>query len=791
MSQWYTSCLVGLTLVFSAGCSEPVVVQAEPRLWPSVELELPSADFFSGREWLLDVSSWQGTGCGQDQASDARHMGDFPLGNGHVFALMGYACPINTLHNMAGPNYQQEANFFHDTSMQVFANGQDSPEPVLDGSVFRVRHTAIIITREVMDSIELITVTFAPMGHFEHDKVKNALVRIAIVKNTSSGKIDDVVLSAIDATRTRNHRRRHLVVFDPKTGDADRVQLGNLAPGQERVLWYSYVTSMEGDDELDVISALEAEGMDTLLESTRNQWFSYMDKHSTLECPDLRVEDLLDSVLVTIKTQQAYQGGVSPMSRYSLMWIRDTAGVVRLLLRVGLFEQARQMMDYYHMAVASRGDISNSVPLDMDPDAVPVEPDWSAKGLLGGRTWAESPSYLPLMAHWYSMASGDRSMVDLQYGMLLRALDGQTISDEGLQGFGGDETYRPAMSVAFGRDIEYDWVACCKSANSSFLYVAASEAMAQEALWRGDELTSQRLLERAHGMRQAAEKTFWSSDGFYVPFVDEQNPPEQDMPFEDVSTKPLWTGYLSADEQRAQENLKNIINLIGRKDGFLQSWRDQSFADFMGLKIEKGIFTGMVPGYYLTNLAMTDHPEAQNAFNSLGLAASQSGNFSEDHIYDDYSILQLIYDASGTVSDMSARCRPWEGAVNLDAMVYYLTGLVQDAPGGAVHLAPSLPNNWAFMTWKNLRVGFSRFDMSVENSGSEFRVTLELKKGQSLNVFLDLPLGDVDARWIEIDGERVDRDKWNIWSPFGQTRVKLPPVVLKNAYPVVIEAKHW
>ncbi len=783
---YFFSCLV----VLLGACSDKQAAEVDPVLWPKVTVEPPEAEFFSNRKWLLDFSSWSSTGCGQQQPSDPRHMGDFPLGNGHVFALMGYACPINTLHNMAGPDYQQEANFFHDTSMALYVGGHEQSEPVISGSVFRIRHTAIVVTREVMASLELITISFAPVGKSDHDPVNQALVRLAVVKNTSLEKVKQVSIKAEDATRTRNGRRRHLVVIEPNEQDAADVDLGDMLAGQERVIWYAYVTTMEGEDGQDIISAIRDEGMDGMLESTRDAWFSYMGEHTSVQCPDPRVEDLLDSVLVTIKTQQAYLGGVSPMSRYSLMWIRDTAGVVRLLLRVGMFEQARQMMDYYHMAVALRGDISNSVPLDLDPGFIPEEPEWDSMGPLSGRVRAESPSYLPLMAHWYTMATADGSLVDSQYGMLLRALDGQTISDDGLQSFGGDETFRPAMSVAFGRDIEYDWVGCCKSANSSFLYVAASEAMAQEASLRGDKIKAQELKDRADLVRTAAERTFWTEDGFYIPFVDEAVPMDRNTPFEDVSTKPLWTGYLSPNDERARKNLQEVIEIIGREDGFLQSWRDPAFADFMGLKIQKGIFTGMVPGYYLTNLAMTDHPEAQNAFNSLGLAASPSGNFSEDHIYDDYSILQLLYDASGTVSDMSARCRPWEGAVNLDAMVFYLTGLRQDAPDGEVHLAPRLPNYWQSMTWRNLRVGFTRFDMTVEDSGFQRVVTLDLKYGDPILVYLELPLGKIEVNRVQVDGRSLDADEYDIWSPFGLTRIRMAPVELRMTQPVVVKAKY-
>ena len=73
---------------------------------------------------LADSSVHFGEGCGEDQSGDPGHMGDFGIGNGRVFALAGYACPLNTLHTMAGPDYQQEASFYPDTWFELERDGR-------------------------------------------------------------------------------------------------------------------------------------------------------------------------------------------------------------------------------------------------------------------------------------------------------------------------------------------------------------------------------------------------------------------------------------------------------------------------------------------------------------------------------------------------------------------------------------------------------------------------------------------------------------------------------------------
>jgi len=190
----------------------------------------------------------------------------------------------------------------------------------------------------------------------------------------------------------------------------------------------------------------------------------------------------------------------------------------------------------------------------------------------------------------------------------------------------------------------------------------------------------------------------------------------------------------------------------------------------MELDIHQGVYTGMMPGYYLYNLALTDHPRAEEAFNGLELAASPSGNFAEYQIYDDHSALQIIYEHGGTLGDLTARYRPWEGGISLDAMVFYLTGFEPDAPDGAVTLAPRLPNLWPQMKWTGLRVGDQRFDLLVEDKGGRRKITVTPVSG-SLKVNLDVPLPAANVKQVRVRGKSVSG--YETWSPFGRTRVKL------------------
>jgi hypothetical protein len=772
-------------LLTALGCGDD---GPRPVLWPRPDVEAPRAAFLDGRPWLLDLSSWAGVGCGEGEPDDARHMGDFGVGNGRVFALSGYACPINTLHTMAGPDYQQEGDFYPDTATQVFVAG--AAPATVHGRMFRVRHTAILVAAESLGDLDLVTVTFAPTGSGVTEAAERALLRVAIVRNVSKATVSGVEVRTSDATSARDGRARSLVALEPAdAADPSAVALGDLAPGAEQVVALAYVTALDADHEAETVAALRATTLDALLEATRDGWGAFLGRTARLESPDPRVDDLLEGMVVTIRTQQTYLGGVSPMSRYSLMWLRDTAGAVRFFLRMGLHEDARAMLDYLHLAAIMRGDIANALALDYAPDPPPAEPDWASMPPMEGRTSAEGPSHLPLMASWYHQATGDSSLAEAQYELLKRAVLAQSVDGDGLLGFSGDETYRAALAASLGLDLEHDFVACCTSANSSFLFVAAAEALALEASVLGRDDDAAALRERADVVRAAAEAVYWSA-GAYAPFRDRSTPDTLPPPFEDVSLAPLWVGYGAPDDAHQQENVGTVVTRLGRDDGSIQSPLDPSYHNVLGLNVTDGIYTGMVPGFGLYDLGAVDHPRAEAAFNLLGIAASPSGNFAEYQIHDDHSALQVLYNPNGGMGDMTARYRPWEGGINVDALVVYLTGFEPEMIAGHVHLAPRLPNGWPRMSWTGLRAGADRFDLLVEQDHGRRRVTVTPTTGGTLTLYVDVPLPAATVRSVTVDGSPRAAGSWWVSSPFGATRVQLGAEMASAAAPLVVEVEH-
>ena len=727
----------------------------EPELWDNPAVSLPRADFFDRREWLRDVSSWSAPGCGLGQPTEARLMGDFGVGNGHVFALSGYACPLNTLHTMIGPVYEKESGFFEDT----WVTAEESR--IKEGRMFRVRRTDILISYERSASLEMFTVTFAPRGREDHP-VNRSMVRVVIAKNISDEMIRAVGLRVHNGPGVRDDRKRSVVFLDPPI-------LGDLAPGQEKTAALAWVMSRSQAEEDATVASLRAIGWETLLQETRDDWHAFFEDAARLESPDVRVGDYYHGMLVTVRSQQTALGGIGVMSEYTGMWLRNMAGPARFLCRVGLFEDVRAMLEYYHVAAIVEGDVRNSVRLDHDPETVPPEPDWQHLGLFSGREEAESPSNLPLMAWWYTAASGDNTLAEVQYNLLKRAIDGQVLGADYLLPFSGDETYRAAMSIAFGLPLDHDYKSCCSSANSSFMYAVGAYLLGNLADRTGNLIDARSLWQKAALVREVADFTYFTPEGYYAPYLES---PSAQLPeiYEDVAVKPLWLGYAPPGDEKALSNLEYLVEHTGRPDGFLVSSMDPVYHGALDLDVREGVYTGMNPGYALYNLAITDHPMARDAFNAVRLAASCSGISAEYQIYDDHSALQIIYDASGLLGDYTARYMNWEGSVTADALVYYLTGF--EPYDDYALLAPRLPNSWPRMKWAGLRTGDTRFDLLVEDPGGRRRVTVATGSA-GFRLVLALPLGDVEVRKVLVNGAQLDRHDYRLRDLFGHVRVEL------------------
>jgi len=720
-------------------------------------------DFVAQRPFLSDLSVWSWS-WDQSDPPELRQRPDFGVGNGHVFAMIGYGWPTNTLHSMAGPIYDKGEGFFSDVRVELSTQPGGGPVDWQSQWVGRVRSTPIVLTQSFHPLAMLTTVDFAPLTDNVDDPVRRAFLRMAVVRNMANTPLSGLELgvgfstlqqlSGTGVIETREKRTRFAMVMGngavQALADGLTIPLPTIDPDVEALVELAFVMDDDATLREQTIQELAARGFDTLLEETRNRWVERLSGSTTLVTPDPAVNDYLDGQKIVVLSQIAHTGSAQPMCEYTGTWLRDNSGPVRFLLSAGLHETARSILDYLHLAARVEGSIRNSYAGDYGPEDAGAEPDWDSMGVMTGRTRAESPSYVPLMHWWYWKASGNGDFIQERFPMMKYCLEKQEFHGD-LLPFSTDETYRTAMAVAHGLEIDEQFEEGFLSANSSFLWVAAARALAKmgESAGMGQECAG--LASRAADVEAAAEETFSAQDGWYVPYVYEDGLKPAPAPFEDVNTMPVWSGYLAPLDPAAVANLSATITLLGGNDAILVSPLAEKHKGLLDLPISEGIYTGMAPGYFLQNLAVSNHPLGEEAFEALAKHATPLGTSPEYQILDDFSPLHLLYDSVGAIGDYTARFRPWEGGIVAAAAYDYLLGNNADAGKGSLELSPRLPSNWKSLDARNVRCGKTVVDVSLSREGSRLVFSLTHKSGPAVTVNLTLPFAGDAPPHVEGD----------------------------------------
>jgi len=751
--------------------------------------------FFLERPWLQDRSTWS------SHASDAEPkrlglIGGFGVGNGTVFAIIAGRRPYNTIHNLIGPGYQKRDRFFTDKVFSIKVGGEAVHFD--EESAFRVRRTAIVITRAEAapsgphEGLDLWTVDAAPLvPGLGGDLIERSLVRHLVVRNAGERAARDVELvmqstfglalggslheSDWNEKRLVARPLRHAAVTEAGKGRMT-VPIGSLVPGAEAVVPFAFACACTRAEAEAVLDRIEAVGPGTILDRTRAWWDAWYAEGAGISTPDPRFDDLIEGLQVLIRCQQAATGATCVMSEYTGTWIRDIVGPVLFYSMLGRTGDLKRMLDYYWGATLLRGDIANSMPADLDISDLPAQPDWESMGQLSGRVGAETPSYIPLQYKSYYRATGDLDTLAERYGLFKHCILHQDFREGCLLPFSGDETYRELMKVAYGYWFTHIFRETHLSANSSFLFVAAAEFMAELAGRLGFEEDVTLFTDMADEVRSCTEEYYWvDGEGYYAPIIDIQTLEPFRQPYEDVSLKPLWTGYAGPDDPRARENLLTVMEILGRPDGTIQSPpRPLLFPLMHLLDIREGVYTGMVPGYYLDNLARIDHPMALEAFRRFADVFSDSGSVYEVHVADDHGRFVLFYEPFGLVCDYTSRLRPWEGGIVGAALLGYLTGFEPDAGAGRVVLAPHLPPEWDRFSMDRLPIGADTFDLEVSDPGGWRKVVI-VNRSRSflLDLMVSVPGPITD---LAIGGISQDPHGYPIEIEWGRSRVRLEEV---------------
>ncbi len=720
--------VIGLFAFVVGGCTSGEDAEIDsnepthPKLWSMLDdsfIQGASANssLFAGHSELLEKNLWWQEHT-FDPQQEPRHslLAYFPVGNGLSFAFLGTTNPLHTLHELSGPTYQfGDDRFFPNVSLRVLDTNANKDISFTHQAIWRTRKSSVVCTAETTsdDNLSLFSYTLAPMP------ATPMLIQAIEVANTGSSEValrlyTDMVVSA------ESHEDSMIFVRDERTmafepmdksgwnrGKEDFMRKSGwfsdeftLQPGKSKVVYFVFRFSRNPDIQLPALPASESD-IESMLDETLQYWKDWFDAGPELDTPDARVNDLFLSLQYTVKVQQSFQGALVPMSHYSYTWIRDTFAPARFFFRIGRTKDALDMIEYYHHAAAANDNIGNALRCDEDVSQEIQEPDWLSKEEFTGRKRGEAPSYIPLMYAEYLAAGGDRNLVVERLPYLLHTLLRQPITEDGFMYFSGDETYRPAMGTNLGLSADYKFEDNCYSANSSFLYVAASKFLIGflESLdsnvslpFDRDEMLSELKSRSGLVWQTLQDRYFLQDEGHYSPFVFIEDMKFETTPVPDVNNKPVWLGLLDATDEYAISNARRMYEKIGKEDGLVQNASGDPL-EIMGYKTGNGIYTGMSAGYWLYNVKALGMDEvAEKVFNTLAKLVSASGNVPEDGVYGSFEPLQLSY-SENSIGEIWARCRPWEGAITAEALFFYLTGATREETG-SWRFSPSFPNDW-------------------------------------------------------------------------------------------------
>jgi hypothetical protein len=741
------------------------------------------------------------------------HMGDsysitaFPIGNGWVWTAQG-GYPFYNTGVVCGPEYQYPVQWnpgstFAGDSLSITTEGK--PLDLRNQWLWKIRKTDVVVAAaaDPAGKVVFYAVTFAPAN-------LKALVRIYVLANQGSETLKNVKVVAsiarhpgkpddLDALRVQGKTLTQSVTHpEMKAGAANKrmmvvggvdeaavqasmspdksqglleVALGDLPPGTcaRQMTYRAFSLTMRNQKPVDsdadkTIAEIRARKY-KLLEETVRHWRQYNAETTHLEAPGpwgRRVADFIDDQKMLVQTQQfARTGAVGPMSFFSDQWIRDACGPIKSFLRTGKPQNARRAIDYFYTASVANRILLNWVGMDvdMDKDWPPID-DWSKISVHAGggdHVSAEVPNWLILQHHWYLQFTGDREPIARHWDFLKRLYFGQIdnptdkISRPDFKfPFHGDETYIYSGGEALWEN-RYDLAqnsypgGNLYSSDSSFEFVAAGDALSEMARLLGKKADADAIAEVNAKARRLTEQYYWMNDlGCYAQGMSLLHDGQLNRyPMANIQANVLWSGYGKPDEPRSRSNVERMMEYLMEDGGV--------FNPIVGYDVS----VGMLQGQCLHSLAAIQHPWAEKAFYALLMIAGDTGEYTEWMAPgNDY---RTMYRAN--------RLRPWEGGINLDALLYYLSGMEPDAVHKRMTLTPRLPGGvyspirWDHFSLQRMPMGANSYDLSVADDGRGKRTYALTSDGKdtveiALNVLV--PFAKIES--IEVEGRRVEFD---------------------------------
>jgi hypothetical protein len=572
---------------------------------------------------------------------------------------------------LIGPDYTSP-NFLKSEILGITVNGVDK---VLLLSMHRIRSTGIFYDMITAGEARIHVFEYATPGmplltrHFivENTSGKQALtfqIRAKIQKGTgiTDGVYGEALLLKADKSSPLFgngdggywKESFALIAFHPgnqcgislSSADLSSAKI-TVAPGQTAQAGLVHCL-FENDPNLtkENLQRIRSLDLDKNLNSSLEEWKSWIGKGKKFSNADARVNDILESMLVGIRMQQNRCGGfIAGTRKYAFSYIRDSYGACKGLLACGHPEEVRRYLEITLHKFRVFEKIPNSVQMGADK---------FSHG--DGNQFAESPAYVLLLAKAYYEATGDIVFLKSLDELLKFALDIQldyAKNNNWLLPFNGDETEQYCVREDGS---EYGGFPALTGFNKDQLSMSSAAACIASVKFYTDYLLmvkpgfsvkdyqdaagmlKKSLMEHFYKPEMGGIQWAMKKDGTYYPYN-----------VTNFVLMPVWFGVTLPDNAE-KEAVKNAVSFIKPGTGFI--------ADAPG-DVEG--FCGHTLAFLLYDLTVLDMPEKSSVFNTLV----------NSNIIQRYGMVNEYYGPGGVPNPHNLRV--FESGVVMDALVKYLS----------------------------------------------------------------------------------------------------------------------
>ncbi len=399
---------------------------------------------------------------------------------------------------------------------------------------------------------------------------------------------------------------------------------------------------------------------ETVLTRTAAWWQGYLAQGRAVPAS---VAELYENVAILIKCQQGEDGGVLAGYPFHLAYIRDQYGVVRGLLKMGFYAEAKAVLRYYLAIWREYGTLHTAQTIGVQQGIFHIHENDKV----------EITGYLSILPFDVYAATGDGELLEELLPLVRWALDQQLDQlVRGMLPFNGDETYiaggfLPRSALCDGSAeatmLLAEGIRRYQTYTGDFRYAAVLEEIEASYLANfcpdgrfvtnvPERMAGEEYPATRHGVcescrRGMVELTKTATFRYVCADCRESDLPERErVRYELAASKlaPLYIGSPLIPPEMAREFLDVMVEQY-RRTGQMPSG--------CGGDASVGYDYGML----LYALTVYDHPAAGDFCRLTLSVVDEAGAWCE-------------YYNSGVAA--ATRCRPWESAINMEAVLTYL-----------------------------------------------------------------------------------------------------------------------